>query len=58
MLDENIEKTFQEALEVLNHKSIQKLESNLVSLYQRLKELTASRDLWKRKYMELKGEKK
>ena len=58
MLDENIEKTFQEALEVLNHKSIQKLESNLVSLYQRLKELTASRDLWKRKYMKLKGEKK
>ncbi len=55
MLDEKIEKTFEEAMEILNSKAVQKLESHLFSLYRRMEQITISRESWKRKYIELKN---
>ncbi len=54
MLDKNIEKTFEEAMDILNSKAVQKLESHLFSLYRRMEQITISRESWKRKYEELK----
>ena len=52
----DIKKEFSEVLTILNPKVIQKVMSHLTSLGERVRQLEESRNLWKKKYYELKNE--
>ena len=56
MIDSNIKETIKELSELLNPKALQKLTSHLSSLMMQIHDLTKSRDNWRKRYKELKGD--
>ena len=52
MLDQDIQEHLNALNEVFNNKAVDKVRSHLMSLYQKIDDLTKSRDLWKNRLME------
>ena len=56
MIDSNIKETIKELADLLNPKALYRLTSHLASLTQQMEDLTKSRDNWRKRYKELKGD--